>query len=91
MRYIHFTGGNGYCGCNYFDYIAFEDNIPDDFINNFSIEMCRENAEDYAYVAFGWGEIPPEDSIEYEEYIENALEYANWEEVSEEEYKEYAE
>lgn len=85
MKYIKFSGGNGYCGCEFEDYQVFEDDVPLDILNEIAEELAQDNAESYEYVVTGWDEdFESEEDREY--YYENI--YCNWEEISEEEYEE---
>lgn len=80
MRYIKFTGGNGYCGCDLETYEKFEDNTPDEYLNDYAYDLARDNAESYE------GVFDFEDDEEIVEYYSDI--YYDWEEVSEEEYNE---
>ena len=85
MIYVRFYGGNGYSGCNYEEYVAFEDDIDEQSINEYSNELCDENAETYEYVETGWGEsFESEEDQEY--YYESARDCSGWDDVSQEEY-----
>ena len=91
MKYYHLSGGNGYCGCDWDEYIAFYDDVSMDEIENYANELAYENAEAYEYVATGWDKDreSEEDSDEYytrDEYYASISDYTNWEEVTEEEY-----
>ena len=95
MKYIKITGGTGYCGT------GFEEYLKTDMTNKELDEYCREaaasNAESYDYLVYGFHN----DAESYAEENEISLEeaesmmedyyaetYADWEEVSEEEWKE---
>lgn len=72
MIYVRFWGGNGYCGCDFEEYIAFIDNKEVD-LYEYAYELSRDNAEAYEYIVYGgdgpdWDEITQE---EYDEEIEN--------------------
>lgn len=84
MKYIHFTGSNGYCGCEYEEWMELEDDTSEEEIGGISYDLAVENAELFSHVAFGWDEEPEPE--EYDEYIEGTLGYCTWEEVSKEEY-----
>lgn len=87
MVYIKFHGGNGYCGCDYEEYMKFDDYNEAEF-NQISYDLACENAESFQYCATGWeGDFETEE--EREDYYNTALDEANWCEVSEEEYYEY--
>lgn len=80
MRYIRFTGGNGYCGCDLKTYEKFEDDATNEYLDEYACDLAKDNAESYE------GVFDFEDDEEAEEYYENI--YYDWEEVSEEEYNE---
>ena len=82
-RYIHFMGETPYCGTDYNDYIEFEDGTPNNVIDEYSDELCQQNAESFEYLATGWDE-DWESEEERESYYENC--YGSWEEISKEEY-----
>lgn len=86
MVYIKFVGGNGYCGCDWEEYQAFEEFNEKEF-DEILEELSYENAESYEYVATGWGE-DFETEEEREDYYDRALSEGNWFEVTEEEYEE---
>lgn len=85
MRYIHFTGGNGYCGCDIDEYVEFEGDTLDEDLDQYAADLAADNGETFSYVATGWGE-DFESEQEENDYYENC--WCNWEEVSEEEYEE---
>ena len=80
MRYIRFTGGNGYCGCDLETYEKFEDDATDEYLDEYACDLAKDNAESYE------GIFDFEDDEEIEEYYESI--YYDWEEVSEDEYNE---
>ena len=82
MRYIRFTGGTGYCGCDIEDYRA-PDSVEDHEIDLIAEDMAHDNAESYEHVATGWGE-GWESEQDEEDYYANA--YCDWEEITREEY-----
>ena len=86
MVYIKFIGGNGYCGCDWEEYQAFEEFNEKEF-DEILEELSYENAESYEYVATGWGE-DFETEDDREDYYDRALSEGNWFEVTEEEYEE---
>lgn len=88
MRYFKFHGGNGYCGCDFTDYVAFEDDeVDEDLLNEYDEEFARNNAESFSHVATGWCE-DWEDEQEEEDYYANA--WCVHEEITEEEYNKEA-
>lgn len=90
MKYVRFYGNNGYCGTDYEEYVAFEDDVSEKEIDNMSNEYAYENAEDYEYMKDAWS---PEYVSEEDEdwYYENAMESCGWNYCSEEEYRENTE
>jgi hypothetical protein len=90
MRYFHLSGGNGYCGCDWDEYIAVtEEDLESD---PFYVESCADNfayeyAESYEYVVTGWDE-DWECDEDREDYYDSISNYTNWEEITEEEYLE---
>lgn len=90
MKYVKFYGNNGFCGTDYEEYVAFEDDVSENEIDEMSNEYAYENAETYEYMKDGWD--PQEESEEDEEwYYENAIESCRWDYCSEEEYRENTE
>lgn len=87
MKYVRFAGGNGYCGCDYEEYVMFDDDCPEDEIENYSIELAYQNAENFEYVETGW-DSDFENEYDREMYYENALSYCGWDYCSEEEFNE---
>lgn len=87
MRYVRFYGNNGYCGTDYEEYVAFEDDVTIQELDEYSHDLCYENAETFEYMVTGWGE-SWESAEDEEEYYENALEYGGWEFVTRVEYEE---
>lgn len=83
MRYIKFTGGNGYTGCDIEDYVAYED-ISDEELNEIANEYALDNGETYEFVATGWDE-DWEDEADREDYYDSC--WCIWEEISEEEFE----
>ena len=75
MKYVRFYGNNGYCGTDYEEYVAFEDDVL---------------AEDYEYMKDAWSpEYVSEEDEQW--YYDNAIEHCGWDYCSEEEYKENTE
>lgn len=85
MRYIKFTGGTGYCGCDIEEYCEYDDSITDSELDSVAEEMAYEQGETYGYVATGWGE-DWECEEDREAYFEGCS--CEWEEISKEEYEE---
>ena len=85
MRYFHLSGGNGYCGCDWDEYIAVTEEDLES--NPFYVESCADNfayeyAESYEDVE-DW-----ECEEDREDYYESISDYTDWEEITEEEYLE---
>ena len=85
MKYIKFYGGNGYSGCDFEQYEAYEDNITEEALAEIAYELANDNAQSYEYIATGWDE-DFESEEERESYYENIE--CGWEEVTKEEYEE---
>ena len=85
IKYYHLSGGNGYYGCDWDEYVAFDDDVSMDEIEDYANNLAYENAESYEYVATGWGEDfeSEEDRNGYYDYVSD---YTNWKEITEEEY-----
>lgn len=99
MRYIQFYGGTPFCGTDYEEYEAYEDTVTDNELDEEADERARMNAESYEDIENDYAIYP--DDYDSEEEYENACAEAydeyysesggGWREVSEEEYKEFAE
>lgn len=94
MRYIKISGGTGYCGTNFEEHIKTD--MTDEQLEAYCSDAAYENAEQYDYMVYGWGEDVEsyaenngvsieEAEAELEEYYAEA--YANWAEITEEEWK----
>lgn len=88
MKIILARCGNGYCGCDSEDAFFFDEGTSEREIDEDILIWARENAESYAYVHFGWD--TPYTEEEYDEYIENYVDF-DWHEASYEEYVEWCE
>lgn len=88
MKYVRFYGGNGYSGCDYEDYQAFEDDVILQEINEISDELAYENAEAYEYVARGGWDEEWECEEDCDFYYEDAMSYCGWEYCSQKEFEE---
>ena len=86
MKYVRFWGGNGYCGCDYEEYVAFEDNITDKEIDAYSNDIGYQNAESYEYMLTGRMDWDSEEDME--NYYDDALSYCGWDYCSEAEFNE---
>ena len=80
--------GNGYCGCDSDEVFFFDDETSEAIINESIYCWAVENADNYSYVHFGFdGEC---DEEEFEEYIENHLDY-DWHDATYDEYLSWCE
>ena len=86
MKYIRFYGGNGYYSCNYEEYIQCDDDATNDEIDEYSLSLAYDNADSYSYLVEGWDDWFGESEEVREQYYQNAINYAGWEEISEKEY-----
>ena len=76
MIYVRFFGGNGYCGCDYEEYHAYDnDDVTEAELEQIAIDMAYENAEQYEYVVTGWQEDweSEEDRESYYELVKEML------------------
>jgi hypothetical protein len=94
MRYIKISGGTGYCGTDFEEYIKTD--MTDEQLEAYCSEAAYENAEQYDYMVYGWGEDAEshaeyygisleEAEAEMDEYYAEAT--AEWEETTEEEWQ----
>lgn len=97
MRYIKFYLSIGFCGCDDERYIAFKDNVADDEIDKYGIELAEDHADSYRdYERFCL--MSDRDEYDSEEEYDAAYQEAeetfnegiesSWEEVDEEEWEE---
>ena len=97
MRYIKFVLDTEYVGTK--NEIYMKTDMNDRELDATLSELAYENAEDYDYMVFGWGEdiesYAEDNDISLEEAEEELEQFyidaqgaSYWEEVSEEEYKE---
>lgn len=85
MAYVKFSGGNGYCGCDFEEYVKFDYDVDEDFLDDCLNDLVHDNAETFSYVATGWdGDWESEE--EEERYYEDCS--GSWEIITEEEYGE---
>ena len=85
MKYYHLSGGNGYCGCDWDEYVVFYDDVLIEDVIAYAMQLARDIAESYEYIATGWHK-DFESEEDREEYYDNAMDHTNWEEITEEEY-----
>lgn len=88
MQYVKFTGGNGYCGCDFETCEAFEQDMTEEELLGYLDELVRENAESFSHCATGCGG-DFESEEEEEMYYENAS--GDYEIITKEEYEEMVE
>ena len=88
MKIILAKCDNGYCGCDCEDVFFYDNDTTETEIEEDLWEWAVDNAESYAYVHFGWDEEYSEE--EYEEYLENHVNYT-WYEAIYEEYVDWCE
>lgn len=86
MKYVRFYGNNGYCGCDYEEYVMFDDECPIEEIDDYSAQLAYENAESFEYIARGGWDSDWESEDEREFYYEDALSYCGWEYCTEKEF-----
>ncbi len=87
MKYVHFSGSNGYCGTDYDEYVAFEDDCSENEICEYSDELAYQCAESYESTATDWA-TGFETEDDREAYYEDAMSYCGWNYCSKEEYEE---
>jgi len=80
MIYVKFSGGNGYCGCDFECYEAYDCEVDNDFLDDILSDMIFENA-----VSLSYATIEDEDDMDF--YLDNAT--GQWEYITEQEYKEF--
>ena len=86
MRYVKFSGGNGYCGCDWEEFLAVDDDTTETDLTNTAQQLAYDYAEGYEHVAEGYDYEDGWDSDESEkEYYEN-VNYT-WKWISKEEYE----
>lgn len=88
MKYIKFTVDTNICGTKGEIYEEFEDDVDQETLEDRGQELATENAESYDYLVLGWGNDPEteEEQEEIDDFYASAT--YEYEEVSEEEYKE---
>lgn len=85
MQYVKIVLNNGYAGCRIEEYLAFKNTASQEYIDEYAQEMLSGYAENYSYVATGWG-TGFEDEADESYYYENC--YFDWELVTKEEWEE---
>ena len=84
-RYIYFTGGTGYCGCDFEEVMEYPDGTPDEILDIDAQEKAIDNGESFEHVATGWDDDFETDE-EREDYYAEC--WCNWTEITKEEYDE---
>jgi hypothetical protein len=67
MQYIKFWGNTGYCGTDYEEFVKYEEDRSEQYLNDRAYELGRENAEGFEYLVFGW------DGPDMEEYTQDEV------------------
>ncbi len=97
-RYIKITGGTGFCGCDFEEYLVFDDSICNEAIDEVAWDIANGNAESYEDIERDYciDEDEYDDYDDYETAVNEAREmyYADvecsWKEITKEEYEENA-
>lgn len=79
-KYIYARGGNGYCGCDWDEYLEVDDDLSDEEIDALVDNIAFDWAEGYA------DRVDFESNEDEEEYYENICAYTCWEEISYDEF-----
>ena len=96
MVYYKLELSTPYCGTEDTLYYSFENEPTDKELDEIGEEMCRDHAENYEYLVFGWDNDPVADGEMTEDEYQAEIEdyYAScdyhWEKISREEYEENA-
>lgn len=78
MKYVKFEGGNGYCGCDFEEYVAFEDeDFNEKAMDDYAAELAHSNAECYDYIV--------ENGLDEDEYDSEE----EWNEARDQAYEDY--
>lgn len=95
MRYIRIEGDTHFCGTQFEEYLHTD--MTDEQLDDYCAELAYENAVQYDYMVYGWGEdaesYAKECGISIEEAEAEMDDYyaestANWEEITKEKYEE---
>ena len=87
MKYVKMWVDTPYCGTKNTQYLEVPDDVDENDLNEECEEWSYSNADDYSYLATGWGE-DFEDEDEREDYYADCSSYSGWTFISEEEYLE---
>ena len=87
MRYIKFSGGNGYCGCDWEEVAIVDDDATDRDLDNQAYNLAMDYAEGYTYVAEGYDIDTGWEYEEAEDVYYGDVTFS-WQEITEEEYNE---
>ena len=93
-RYIKIEGGTAFCGCDFEEYLYTK--MTDEELNQYCAEAARDNAEMYESIEkdYGLDEDDYDTEEDYEVAITEATDeyyaeaYADWIEITKEEYEE---
>lgn len=88
MKYIRFKYCTPYVGTEDEEYVAFEDNVDNMTLEDWTEEGANDNGQNWEYLAEEYD--PDEEPEDYKRNIEEYWEgvYGIWEEVTEEEWRE---
>ena len=85
MKYVKFYCSNGYPGCEYVVYEKFEDNVDEEYLDEYLIELAMMNAERHEeWVNDEKGSYDYE--INLDSYYDNVVSYSYWCYITEEEF-----
>lgn len=88
MKYYRITYGTRYCGTEDEEYVTFSDTATEEDVEEYAMELARQNGESYEYLETGW-DGTFEDEDDEESYYEDC--WYQIEEVTEEDYIEWRE
>lgn len=91
MKYYKIICGTQFCGTEEETCYAFPDETTEKQIEEICEELCRENAEQYDYLATGWDDEMCEDENEREQILDDyyAEIWYHITNISKEEFKEW--
>ena len=85
MVFVKFTGGDCYCECDFEEYMKFDHDVDEDFLDGCLDDLVADNAQAFEHVVTGWdGDWESEE--EEERYYEDCS--GSWKIITEEEYLE---
>lgn len=85
MKYVKFSGATPYLGTDFEDYLAFDDDVPEQELDKILKEYAIENAQ--IYIRF-FEEILDEPTMEeynnaHQDYLSNCIDLSSWKFISE--------